>query len=190
MIKLPNDLSLFNQSFFDALNSATTLQSLLDHWAKCLTTISEVKEVIFSYWSEPECVFSIASSREIITADIQFDILACWKESGLHDHILHDLKNRNVAISLSSYTWNYPATSAIKMFKGIDLNFPRPYAIMIPFSSGSQFTLSSDSNFYGYAGLFFDEFPQMNENIVQPVISLPNNISAALCAFVRKLPLS
>lgn len=185
MIKLPKYISSFNANLFADLDRVSNFQMLIDNWADRLTKIPEVKEVIISFWSDRDCVFSIASSRSETIGDAQSEILASWKDSGLHDYVLHDLKNRNVSLSFSNYTWIFPATTNIHTVKGIDLNFPRPYAIMIPFSSFSQFTLSSEEDFYGYAALFFDEFPQMNDELVQPVISLPEVFSAALCAFFR-----
>ena len=185
MIKIPKFLSSFHEDLFAGLNDATSLQVLLKNWSSSLIAIPEVKEVILSFWSERDCFFAVDSSRKETVGDVLDEVLANWRDSGLHDHVLHDLKNRNGAISYSNFTWNYPSIKAIRSVKGIDLNFPRPYSILIPFSSFSQFTLSSEQDFYGYAALFFDEFPQMNEDIVQPVISLPDSLSAALSAYLR-----
>ncbi len=106
-----------------------------------------------------------------------------WQDSGIHQYLRKDLEARLSSISFSAFSWPYPQLKFDA--EGGNFSVPREYSLLLPFSSELIVSTRSEPAFFGYLALFFERFPDLPENTIQLIITLPEIMSEITAGYVR-----
>lgn len=118
--------------------------------------------------------YDISRSR---LADQQQDnqrIAQVWIEQGIHEDVSAELRTRLSSVSYSAFSWPY---SHVVSEDPDQLSLPAEYTLLIPMTSSLIVTTASDRPFFGYLAVFFDEFPDLTEEVIHLIVDLPDLLS-------------
>lgn len=129
-----------------------------------------------------------------------------WLDSGIHNRVVQELAFKSSPVSFSTFSWPFgraeyssssnntddTATNGgergnndIDDFDILDINFPRAFTMLVPFTSRLTVSTPLDKEFNGYLAIFFDEFPDITEDVLQLIVTLPDLISNLMSAYIR-----
>lgn len=104
---------------------------------------------------------------------------ALWREAGIDREVRAALGGRFSAISHSSFSWPFPSGGSQP------LGFPRPYTLLVPFSSELIVMRRYERGFFGYFALCYDDFPDLADDSVSLIVTLPLLLSEYVFAAQR-----
>ncbi len=106
-------------------------------------------------------------------------LTSAWLDSGIADAVEQELSSRLSAVSHSSFSWPFPQA------RTGDVSLPKEYSLLIPFSTELIVTRRHEGAFFGYFALFFDSFPELADDSVSLIITLPLVLSEYFFAAQR-----
>ncbi len=133
----------------------------------------------------PQRVIFAGTRRDGAPADFSEGFCRVWCESDADKHIGRELQRKLASVSYSAFSWPYPVRTELTASERLYYGLPKSYALFMPFSSSMVVGLKSEISFTGYLGMLFDEFPELKDERVQLVISLPTMISETVSAYYR-----
>ncbi|MCC6931820.1 MAG: hypothetical protein IT292_01000 [Deltaproteobacteria bacterium] len=185
MIRLPKFLPPFLIPLLDGINEFRSLEEFLTEFVKRVSHYVKGEYAITGYSTGGDpIIVSVGHDKRGEYFQIN-EILNIWVQSGLHDQVLHDLRNRNSSVSYSSYSWPYQSSDKVKLLSGKEFNFPCQYQLLIPFASAHLYRLENDLDFYGYSAYFFSDFAEFSDQVIQALISLPEVLSDIVQCYIR-----
>ncbi|MCB0343488.1 MAG: HAMP domain-containing histidine kinase [Bdellovibrionales bacterium] len=152
-------------------------------------TLHNVAEAVRKKLAARDCLYlcSIKRSSDLTASTVAGscsggpdDLLSrIWVESGIADAVEQELTSRLSAVSHSSFSWPFPSAAA----NGLSL--PREYSLLIPFSTELIVTRKHEGSFFGYFALLYDSFPELADDSVSLIITLPLVLSEYFFAAQR-----
>ncbi len=100
-----------------------------------------------------------------------------WSDSKTHRQVYLDLKEKLAPVSYSNHSWPYLSNE----IESLSVT----YSIIFPFSSQLIVTRDGDTSFFGYGVVFFEEFPQLDDSLIQLIITLPELYSNIIATILR-----
>ncbi len=108
-------------------------------------------------------------------------LLDKWCGAGFDEKIGRDFETRGSCISYSAFSWPYGSLKC----EDSPFSFPRDFTLLLPISSQLSVRRDGDPSMHGYFALFFDGFPQLNDNLVQLITFIPATLSDVFSAYQR-----
>ena len=196
MLELPKNLDENLRSAYQRHLDAENINQALSGLTSGTLDLFDAQQAFFMFQSEkhakPLFEFVDCSAKDPDLAQVDYSqdfdkrFLKQWTQSEIHQRVTKDLLLRLSAISYSAFSWPYARFSIEKdPLSGGEISFPRDYSIFLPFSSSSVLRHTEEAEFFGYLAVFFSNFPQFSDEIVQLVIVLPELLSNIAASYLR-----
>lgn len=188
MLYLPKTLSPTVRGSFQKYLQSTDIAEVLPGLAQGCRVLFEAQQcfLVFDAASLSRPVVCFSGLNEEYGPAFDADFWKSWCDAGVHERLTKDLVQRLSPISYSAFSWPYARIQVeMNAVSGQRYAVPRDYSILLPISSDMIVRPQQDAAFFGYLAVFFSSFPQISDDIVQLIISLPELLSAVAASYLR-----
>lgn len=189
MLRLPKTISADIRVALQGALSSSSLDQALQGLTDGSRGLFGASEAFCALHTEalPDVIRCFSAERPGFSNDFAELLWSNWKSAGIHERLTRDLLLRLSSISYSAFSWPYARIQAERdLLLGEKYAIPRDYSIVLPFCSELIVHDTDDPAYFGYVVLFFNSFPQISDETVQLLITLPGIISEISAAYLRR----
>lgn len=145
--------------------------------------------LLFESEANSQPIYSFSTEELGLSEEFTKCFFEKWQSSQVHQRLKNDLLLRLSPISYSAFSWPYARFEQDRdPLSGDICSIPRDYSILLPISSDTILYRTEEPAFFGYVAVFFESFPQISDEVVQLIITLPSLLSDISAAYLRISP--
>ncbi len=188
---LPKDILAAIQPLLGNVELEVVLPSITSAIGKLFGSAESV--LVYQGGADEIPVGAFARAGAEVDDDFANRFFTRWYSSGIHGRVRDDLSRKLSAVSYSAFSWPYPRIS-VEPSASVEENtgeigsydLPREYSLLLPISANLIVRDVDQPEFFGYLALFFNGFPQISEDVVQLIITLPPLLSEICSRYTAK----